>query len=65
MKYEHVMAKDLVLSDKEHEKVEYKKFLKVFEVEPFLLQQAWDLLPLQNLFQILKNWIKFTKNRQL
>ena len=37
MKVEHVMEKELVLSDKAHEKIEYKKCLKVSEVEPFLL----------------------------
>ena len=37
MKYEHVMEKELILSDKEHGKLEYKKCLKVFEVEPFIM----------------------------
>ena len=33
----HIMAKELVLSDKEHEKLEYNKCLKISEVEPFIL----------------------------
>ena len=37
MKAEHVMEKELVLSDKAHEKLEYNKCLKVSEVEPLLL----------------------------
>ena len=64
MKLEHVMAKELILNDKEHEKLEYNKCLKVSEVEHFLLQQSQALQPLQNLFQIVNNWIEFTKNRQ-
>ena len=42
MKVEHVMAKELVLSDKEHENLEYKKFLKVSEVEPFTMILQWS-----------------------
>ena len=38
MKPEHVMAKELILNDREHEKLEYNKCLKVSKVEPFLLQ---------------------------
>ena len=36
MKAEHVMEKELVLGDKAHEKIEYNKFLKIFEVVPLL-----------------------------
>ena len=63
MKAEHIMAKELVLSDKAHEKLEYNKCPKITEVDPLLLHQSQALQPLQNLFQILKKWIKFTKNR--
>ena len=33
----HIMAKELVLSDKAHEKLEYNKCLKISYVEPLLL----------------------------
>ena len=63
MEAEHIMEKELVLSDKAHEKLDYNKCQKISEVEPLLQHQSQALYPLQNLFQILKNWIEFTKNR--
>ena len=63
MEVEHIIPKELVLNDRAQEKLEYNKFLKIFEVEPLLQTQSQALYPLQNLFQILKKWIKFTKNR--
>ena len=60
MQPEHIMEKELILNNEEHEKLDYNKGLKVSEVEPFLQHQSQALQPLQNLFQILKNWIEFT-----
>ena len=63
MGHEHIMEKELILNDKEHDKIEYNNFLTIFEVEPLLQLQSQALQPLQNLFQILKSWIEFIKNR--
>ena len=43
MEAEHIMAKEIVLSEKAHEKIEYIKCLKISEVEPLLLHWSQDL----------------------
>ena len=57
MEPEHIMAKELILNDKPHEKLEYNKCLKISEVEPLVQHQSRALYPLQNLFQILNTQI--------
>ena len=54
MEPEHIMEKELILNDEEHEKFDYNKGLKVLEFEPFLQHYSQSLYPLQNLFQIQK-----------
>ena len=36
----HIMAKELILNDEEHEKLDNKKGIKVFEVEPLLQHKS-------------------------
>ena len=36
MEPEHIMAKDLILNDKAHEKLQYNKCLKISKFEPLL-----------------------------